>query len=145
MGARGHSRSSLFLIELIIAVAFFALGSAVCVQAFAKARTVTARARDLSFASSTASSAVSVVEHTDGTLEAVQSYFPGARQDGGDIAVCYDSGFAPCHAEDAAYTLVIHTEPADLGRTAHIRVDGADGETIYGLQVRWPVAEEASP
>ena len=138
MGSRSHSRSSLFLIELIIAIAFFALGSAVCVQAFAKARTVTAQARDLSFASSTVSSAVSVVRYTDGTLEAVQDYFPGAFADGEDIAVCYDGDFAPCEQDSAAYTLTIHTEDIALGRSAGVRMDGADGETLYELQVRWP-------
>ena len=68
MDRHNNTRSSLFLIELIIAILFFSLGSAVCVQAFAKAHTLTAQARDLSFASSTVSAAANVIKSTDGSL-----------------------------------------------------------------------------
>ena len=107
MGSQNNTRSSLFLIELIIAILFFSLGAAVCVQAFVKAHTVTAQARDLSFASSTVSSAASAVKYTDGSLEQVRDLFPGAFADGEDIAVCYGADFAPCQADGAEYTLRI--------------------------------------
>ena len=139
MRSQTKTRSSLFLIELIIAVLFFSLGSAVCVQAFTKAHAVTAQAQDLSFASSSVSSAANAVKYTDGTLEQLRVYFPGAFADGeSGVAVCYDSGFAPCEADRAAYTLRIRTEPIEGGRSASIRMDGPDGETIYGLQLTLP-------
>ncbi len=138
MGAQNKTRSSLFLIELIIAILFFSLGAAVCVQAFVRAHTLTGEARDLSFASSVVSSAANVVKYTDGDLADVQARFPGAYADGADIAVDYDSGFAPCGAEDAAYTLRIHTEDGGAQRTAAIRMDGRDGNTIYELALHWP-------
>ena len=142
MGPQSKSRSSLFLIELIIAILFFSLGAAVCVQAFVKAHTLTGEARDLSFASSTVSSAANVVKFTAGSLADVQARFPGAYADGEDIAVDYDSGFAPCGAEDAAYTLRIHTEDQADQRTAAIRMDGRDGSTIYELALHWPTEVE---
>ena len=139
MRAQNNTRSSLFLIELIIAILFFSLGSAVCVQAFVKAHTVTAQAQDLSFASSTVSSAASVVKYTDGSLAQIQNYFPDACQDGDDVAVGYDSALASCDdPADANYTMHIHTEPIDGGRAASIRMDGADGGTIYELQLTLP-------
>lgn len=141
MRAQTNTRSSLFLIELIIAILFFSLGSAVCVQAFVKAHTLTAQAQDLSFASSTVSSAASVVKYTDGDLEGIQTYFPEAFADGEDIAVCYDEAFAPCGADDAAYTLRIHTDDGDGLRTASIRMDGRDGEALYALDLRYPDPE----
>ena len=143
MRSQSGSRSSLFLIELIIAILFFSLGAAVCVQAFAKAHTLTAQARDLSFASSTVSSAASVVRYTDGALEDIQTYFPGAFADGEDIAVCYGSDLAPCGPEGAAYTLRIRTggDAPDV-RTAELRMDGRDGEEIYALALRWPAAAQ---
>ena len=57
----GGRASRLFLIELILAVLFFSLGSAVCVQVFAKARAGSVEARDLAFASSAASCAANVL------------------------------------------------------------------------------------
>ena len=68
MSIRNSSKSSLFLIELIIAILFFAIGSAVCVRAFVKAHDLSMRAKDLSFASAQASSAASVLEYTDGSF-----------------------------------------------------------------------------
>ena len=133
-----NTRSSLFLIELIIAILFFSLGSAVCVQAFVKAHTVSMDAHDLSFASSTVSSAASVVKYTDGALDSVQAYFPGAFLDGNDIAVCYDDNHTPCTQEDAAYTLRIKTDSQVGAETARIWMDSRDGQLLYELDLRYP-------
>lgn len=146
MRAQGHSRSSLFLIELIIAIGFFSLGAAVCAQAFAKAHALTVQAQDLSFASTACSSAASVTRYTGGSLNGMREYFPTAFADSGDIAVCYDGDLAPCGPEDAAYTLRVSpggNDGADNVRSAHIRMDAAGGDTIYALDLRWPAGEEA--
>ena len=141
MGVKNSSRSSLFLIELIIAILFFSLGAAVCVQAFVKAHTLTAQAQDLSFASSAVSSAASVVKYTGGALEQIQEQFPGAFADGDGVAVCYDSQFAPCQTGDAVYTLRIQTRDEGDVRQADIRMEDHSGQTIYGLQLRYPAAQ----
>lgn len=75
MSIRNSSKSSLFLIELIIAILFFAIGSAVCVRAFVKAHDLSMRAKDLSFASAQASSAASVLEYTDGSFSSFPRIF----------------------------------------------------------------------
>lgn len=144
MGSHNNTRSSLFLIELIIAILFFSLGSAVCVQSFAKAHTLTSQARDLSFASSTVSSAASVIKYTDGSLEQVQAYFPAAHDEDGDVVACFDESFAPCTADDAAYIMLIHTDAPGLVHTASIRMDGRDGEKLYELQISYPDPGEVS-
>ncbi len=145
MDRHNNTRSSLFLIELIIAILFFSLGSAVCVQAFAKAHTLTAQARDLSFASSTVSAAANVIKSTDGSLAQVQEYFPQAVTDGENtIAVYYDAGFAPCSDADAAYTMRITTDAPGLIRTAGIRMFDRDGEKLYELFLSCPDPKEVS-
>ena len=109
-----------------------------CVQAFAKAHTLTTRARDLSFASSAVSGAANVIKYTDGSPDQLQAYFPQAVADGEHIAVYYDADFAPCGKTDASYAMRIHTAADGLVRTASIRMDGADGGTIYELQLTLP-------
>ena len=71
-----HSRSSLFLIELIIAILFFSAGSAVCVRAFAQARLMSQAAADLSFASAQVSAAASAVRYTDGSAASIAELSP---------------------------------------------------------------------
>ena len=145
-----HTRSSLFLIELIIAILFFSAGSAVCIQAFVQAHLMSQKASDLSFASAQVSSAASVVRYTDGSPEAIAGYFPGAEEipgaeaaadteNGGQTcAVYYDEERQLCSAEDAAYILTIHTEQ-EGGRTdARLSMSSAEGSSIYELSLRYP-------
>lgn len=141
-----NSRSSrLFLIELMIAVLFFSLGSAVCVQAFAKAHTASGEARDLAFASATVSGAANVVRYTDGGLTSFQTYYPGAFAAEDGYAVCYDSGFAPCGSGNAAYVLKVKTGGTGVSATASICMERVDGSVIYALDLRYPHGEEVRP
>lgn len=151
------ARSSLFLIELIIAILFFSAGSAVCVRAFAQAHLMSQAASDLSFASAQVSSAASVIRYTDGSPEAVSVYLPGAAavntdgvtgasgsddpaalSDGQTCAVYYDSSRQPCSREEAAYTLLIHTSQEGIRTDARLSMTGPDGTVIYELDLRYP-------
>ncbi len=138
MNTLKNTRSSLFLMELIIAILFFSLGSAVCVRAFVQAHLTSQSARDLSFASSSVSSAASVVKYAGSGLADIRDYFPDAVQDGDEVVVYYDAGFSSCGGEDAAYALRIYTERDGGAENAHIRMLDADGALIYELELRYP-------
>lgn len=141
------SRSSrLFLIELICAVFFFSLGSAVCIQAFVRAHTVSAQARDLSFASAAVSGAASVLRYTD-SPEDFLTYYPEAAVDAnGVVFACYGDNFAPCDEGGAAYVLRAESAARNGVRLARIAMYSAAGEEIYALDLRWPApGEEVSP
>lgn len=75
MSTRNSSKSSLFLIELIIAILFFSIGSAVCVRAFMKAHSLSTEAKDLSFASAQVSSMASVLKYTDRSYASIREHF----------------------------------------------------------------------
>lgn len=134
------SRSSrLFLIELIIAVFFFSLGSAVCIQAFARAHSVSREARNLAFASSTVSGTANVLRFTGGDAGAFREYYPEAAADAdGVLFACYREDFSPCGEDEAAY--VLRAEARENGGviSSHIAMYGSDGELIYELRLRWP-------
>lgn len=55
---RQHSKASLFLIELIVSILFFAMASALCIQIFAKAKQIDEEGIDKSHASLVASNIV---------------------------------------------------------------------------------------
>ena len=61
MRVRKHSRSGLFLIELMIAIAFFALTTAVFVQAFVKSHEVSRQAEELFQAQKLSSSVAEIL------------------------------------------------------------------------------------
>ncbi len=141
------SRSSrLFLIELICAVLFFSLGSAVCVQAFVQAHTVSTRARDLSFASAAVSSAANVLRYAEDP-EDFLTYYPEAGLDSdGTVFLCYGADLTPCDEDSAAYVLRAEARVRGGAHRARIGMYNAAGEEIYALELCWPApGEEAAP
>lgn len=117
---RHNNTSSLFLLELILAVLFFSVASALCIQIFTKARLMSQDARDLNFAVNEVSSMAE--QMSDGTLQ--------------DAAAYYNSSYASCEKADAVYVLTVHYEPEDTLLKAHISMDTiADNRNIYTLDV----------
>lgn len=117
---RHNNTSSLFLLELILAVLFFSVASALCIQIFTKAHLMSQDARDLNFAVNEVSSMAE--QMSDGTLQ--------------DAAAYYDSSYASCKKADAVYVMTVHYEPEDTLLKAHISMDTiADNRNIYTLDV----------
>ena len=117
---RYNNTSSLFLLELILAVLFFSVASALCIQIFTKAHLMSQDARDLNFAVNEVSSMAE--QMSDDSLQ--------------DAAAYYDSSYASCEKADAVYVLTVHYEPEDTLLKAHISMDTvADNRNIYTLDV----------
>lgn len=117
---RHNNTSSLFLLELILAVLFFSVASALCIQIFTKAHLMSQDARDLNFAVNEVSSMAE--QMPDDSLQ--------------DAAAYYDSSYASCKKADAVYVLTVHYEPEDTLLKAHISMDTiADNRNIYALDV----------
>lgn len=117
---RHNNTSSLFLLELILAVLFFSVASALCIQIFIKAHLMSQDARDLNFAVNEVSNMAE--QMPDDSLQ--------------DAATYYDSSYASCKKADAVYVLTVHYEPEDTLLKAHISMDTvADNRNIYTLDV----------
>lgn len=87
-----NSRSSLFLIELIIAILFFSLVSAVCLKAFTRSHILNQDARDLN-------AALMRVESTAELLKAGESV---------EEKTYYSSSWNTCKEPKAAYVISIN-------------------------------------
>lgn len=117
---RHNNTSSLFLLELILAVLFFSVASALCIQIFTKAHLMSQDARDLNFAVNEISSMAEQMPN-----DSLQ-----------DAAAYYDSSYASCEKADAVYVLTVHYEPEDTLLKAHISMDTvADNRNIFTLDV----------
>lgn len=117
---RHNNTSSLFLLELILAVLFFSVASALCIQIFTKAHLMSQDARNLNFAVNEVSSMAE--QMPDDSLQ--------------DAAAYYDSSYVSCKKADAVYVLTVHYEPEDTLLKAHISMDTvADNRNIYTLDV----------
>ena len=141
---RHNNISSLFLLELILAVLFFSVASALCIQIFTKAHLMSQDARDLNFAVNEVSSMAEQISagtlhsdtaaSSDDTASDPSTQMPDESLQ--DAAAYYDSGYASCEKADAVYVLTVHYEPENTLLKAHISMDTiADNRNIYTLDV----------
>ena len=142
MGSKSGTRSSrLFLLEMMIAVLFFSLGSAVCIQAFVRAHTDSLRAQELAFSSSAVSSAANALRYGGQDLG---EYLPGAVAQGeGRTLVYYDDSFAPCGEAEASYILEITTRREADVTYSDLQMTGPDQTVLYALSLHYPTGGAA--
>ncbi len=139
MSQKDH-RSSLFLLELIFAIFFFALAAAVCIQLYASAHLTQERTSRLGRAVPLAESACSAFQSSGGDLSALSAFFPEGHlnTDGSVFSVAYDEEWNPLGPDSSgvpAYTLSVTPDPAGEGSSlasARVRVS-RDSETVYEL------------
>ncbi len=144
-----HSKTSLFLMELIISIMFFAIASAVCIQLFVKSYQISTSSVELNHAVQWAENAAEVYYSCNGDLHAVGSIL--SEKDGffvddtDGLQICFDTGWQPICEEsqlkNTAYYLLLAVEKnADIS-AADIQVrkknsdscDSADDTEIYAL------------
>lgn len=141
---RHNNTSSLFLLELILAVLFFSVASALCIQIFTKAHLMSQDARDLNFAVNEVSSMAEQISagtlhsdtaaSSDDTASDPSTQMPDDSLQ--DATAYYNSSYASCEKADAVYVLTVHYEPEDTLLKAHISMDTvADNRNIYTLDV----------
>ena len=153
-----HSRSGIFLMEIIIAILFFALVSAVCLQIFVKAHGMSSRTAELNLAVSLTSSMAELAQDADrpeDVFDAAAGFFAGESGGGAAVSVetpapaadsmvvCFDSDRKVCRpdAEDCCCRLYAFyddsTDPVLWTFTVMTAPAGdtAPEETIYQLDV----------
>lgn len=87
-----HSKSSLFLMELIIAILFFSLASAVCIQLFARSHILSRETVDQNNAITQAQNLAESWYAAEGRLDAMQLPTDSVRSsDGTGVFTVYDS------------------------------------------------------
>lgn len=142
---RHNNTSSLFLLELILAVLFFSVASALCIQIFTKAHLMSQDARDLNFAVNEVSSMAEQISagtlHSDTAASSDDTASDPSTQMPDDSVgrmppPTMTAAMHPVKKQDAVYVLTVHYEPEDTLLKAHISMDTvADNRNIYTLDV----------
>ena len=147
MKKRNRARSSsLFLLELIIAILFFSIASAVCVQFFVKSHSMSQDSQDLNFAVSECSSIAEIVQTSDSekaAISEVKKSYPDARiTESEDFTTCsifFDRNFNPCDSYDEDFSYYIEADFESEGGMieCNLIATQADNENaIYELEVK---------
>ena len=140
---RKNSSSSLFLMELIIAILFFSLASTVCIQLFVKAHLLTEKSVNINQSILWTQNLAEGFLNSNGDLAGMKELFDEKSELGEDhISLCFDSDWNPVAAgtDSARYEVKLQLTATDTSLvTAQIvstdLKQTAETEPIYSLKV----------
>ena len=129
------SKTSLFLMELIITILLFAACGAVCVKVFVMSHVMTRDTVELNEAVSIAQGFAEVMRGTEGDIASVLEHYPEAVSGGeGFFEVFYDEDFEVCTYQDAAYVGDVTMSPNGAIQNMEVRIVRLkDYKEIYTL------------
>lgn len=135
MRERSHNGSKLFLTELMIAIFFFAVVTAVCVQLFAEAHIMSVRSEALTQSVNAAANVAECYTVWDWQKESWEALFPEGSWVGETWQQSYDEAWQPCH-EAGSYLLEMKVEQVGAFREAQIAVTDDRGQELYSLKTK---------
>lgn len=137
-----HSRSSLFLMELILAILFFSLSSAVCIQLFAKSHTLGRQTVKQNQSLIHTQNLAESFLVSDGSLSHISTFFPLCvwNQEDNVLTLYFDSNWNPTEEKNAVFMARLEeSKPESDGLLiADIMVVECStaNEPLYKLQVK---------
>ena len=132
-------KSSLFLIELILAISFFSLASAVCLQLFVKSHLLSKEPSQLNTGVNLVTSAAESFRQSCGDMDAVTAFMPELKVSNSEefYTAYYDEDGLPCTKSDAAYILTLTPDYREDTALAVIKILlTEDNNSIYELPVQ---------
>lgn len=144
--------SSLFLMELILAILFFSLACSVCVPLFVKSHLLSNESWTLNCASNQCSNAAELLS-SSGSLDQFGSLlaeqYPDLEQTNAGWTVFFDDDFDACTRQDAVWCMALSCTEESGMLTADITVSGLSGnqsgEEVYTLFVKHHPVREVLP
>lgn len=154
-----HSKSGLFLMELIIAILFFSLASAVCIQMFAKAHILSVQTVNHNNAVIQAQNLAEVFLSNDGDITQVASFFDNGSfdADSSSVTLFFDETWKPTNEASCFYSasltcteeeqkkllvgsiLIREHSMADIPAAASVEGSAVEDSTGDGFTVNGPV------
>lgn len=132
---RTHSRTSIFLMEIILNLLLFSILLIVGLQFFIRTHTLTEETSRLHQAVAGCKSVASAFENGSGSRnDFLELYHYSVNLDNKTL-LFLDSGFQECQKQDASYfiTITINDTKTDGLKKAHITCSSADHRVIYSL------------
>ena len=129
------SKTSLFLMELIITILLFAACGAVCMKLFVTSYVMTQDTVELNESVSIAQGFAEVMRGTDGDISSVIEHYPTAIRGGEEFfEVFYDEDFEACSYNTASYVGDVTMTPNGAIQNMEVRIVRLrDNKDIYTL------------
>lgn len=153
MKHRNRARSSsLFLMELILAILFFSLASAICVQIFVTSHRLNADSEVLNYSVNECCGLAEIVDASRSLEECVSllhEVYPEAHiseisPTQFKMLIWYDDTLSMCEANDGSYALSIRLAQKDYMINTVIDFSTASGEPVYQLETTHHIARQVT-
>ena len=137
--SRHNSGTSLFLMEMILALLFLSLSSAACIQIFAAARKSRLQPEQWNQIQALTTSVGEVLEGTDGTDEQILSLLPGGIKKDTSLIWYYNRNWQSCSSGEAACEMILETDISSekSGELSFRQL--SNGNELYRITLRFPV------
>ncbi len=145
--------SSLFLMELILAILFFSIASAVCVQFFVKSHLLSRDSDALSHAANECASVAEILDSADSVSDfsglllrlypdsiSLENVSDNDNCTETEIFLNYNEEFFPCSEKTASYTLYLHIAQSGQMLTANMKFCSGNSDTVYELEAKHHIA-----
>lgn len=146
---RFNSRAGIFLMEIMLAILFFSLASALCLQMFVKSRQISKDAANLTQASAHVQNAAELIKHAtaDASSNAKNAFFPDcllteySRMETlpDKTRICFDENWNHCAEENGFYCMEAvpsQTEQNNLFCCQFTVFETDSGDSIYSLDLK---------
>ena len=138
--SRHKSGTSLFLMEMILALLFLALSSAACIQIFAAARKNRLQAEQWNQIQALTTSVGEILEGTDGTDEQFLSLLPGGIKKNTNLIWYYDRNWQSCSSGEAACEMILETDISSSEKSGELSFRQLSNcNELYRITLRFPV------
>ena len=141
MNKQPTRRSSLFLMELIIAILFFSLAATVCVRFFVKSYTLEQESQKLNHAVNAATSVAEIFRNQEQPFSLLAEEYPYGEQAENAYYIYYDTNWSLCTSSNAVYSVLLQTAETDTFLIGDITVTDNDN-TIYHLTIKKYIEKE---
>lgn len=134
-------RSSLFLLELIIAIFFFILAAAICVRLFVKSHILEKDSTYLNHAVNAATSVAEIFRNQEDVYPFLHEQFPYGELTADSYRFFYDKDWNLCDSSNAEFVVRLHTEESDTFLLGTVDVTNHEN-SLYQLQLKKYIKKE---
>lgn len=146
-----HSKSSLFLMEMILAILILALTGTTCIRIFASARLQRQKARELNHIQELITSAGEVLEGWDGNISSFTSVLPASTQTSDTdqswkLEYFYDDNWKSCskNSPQCRYLMLVQLRISETEKKADLNFSDSNGDSLYQLSMAFPFSTSSA-
>lgn len=134
-----HSRSSLFLMEMILSLLILVLCCTACIQVFALSRSERKKAREYNHIQTLVTSVGELTEGWDGNTASFLSALPGGICDQNQIQYFYDQNWNLCEKEKASYYMELTLDTDNSYKKVLLTVFSMPDTSLYQTRIQFPL------